>query len=246
MIRLLSSFQSGDKEDKAFKQSLKRLLGFTPGNLSLYYQAFRHSSSRLLKKKNLNSNERLEFLGDAVLDLIIADYLFKLYPYEDEGFLTQLRSRIVNGQVITGLAQKFGLDTYLQSDLSKKEKVKSSAYGDAFEALVGAIYLDKGFEHTRKFLIDRVIKVHVDVRQLQQNDTDFKSRLQVLMQKQHKKFEYRLMGDSFNGREKIYHVQVFIEQQPYASFQHYSKRTAEQKAAQLTLEALEKEGSHSS
>lgn len=238
MIKILSSFNFSDKDDKAFKQGLKQLLGFSPSNLSLYHQAFRHSSVKTIKKKELNSNERLEFLGDAVLGLIIADYLFKIYPYENEGFLTQLRSRMVNGQVITTLAQKFGLDTYLQSDLSKKEKVKSSAYGDAFEALVGAIYLDKGFEVTKKFLIERVIKVHIDLAQLKETDTDFKSQLQVLMQRQRKKFEYRLLSDSHNGREKIYHVQVFIENEPHADFQHYSKRVAEQKAAQLTLERL--------
>jgi ribonuclease-3 len=110
---------------------------------------------------------------------------------------------------------------------------------NAFEALVGAIYLDKGFEVTKKFLIERVIKVHIDLAQLKETDTDFKSQLQVLMQRQRKKFEYRLLSDSHNGREKIYHIQVFIENEPYADFQHYSKRVAEQKAAQLTLERLE-------
>jgi ribonuclease-3 len=240
LIKILSSFNFTDKENKAFRQGLKQLLGFPPKNLALYHQAFRHSSVKTTRQKHLNSNERLEFLGDAVLGLIIADYLFKLYPYEDEGFLTQLRSRIVNGQIITGLAQKFGLDVYLQSDLSKKEKIKSSAYGDAFEAFVGAVYLDKGFEVTRKFLIERVIKIHIDVALLQQNDTDYKSRLQVLMQKQRKKFEYRLLSETHNGREKIYHIQVFIENKPQADFQHYSKRVAEQKAAQLTLEILER------
>ncbi|MBS1637663.1 MAG: ribonuclease III [Bacteroidetes bacterium] len=239
MIKILSSFQFTDKENKAFKQGLKQLLGFSPKNLSLYHQAFRHSSSKNIRQNHLKSNERLEFLGDAVLGVVIADYLFKLYPYEDEGFLTQLRSRIVNGQVITSLAQKFGLDTYLQSDLSKKEKVKSSAYGDAFEALVGAIYLDKGFETTRKFLIERVISIHVDVKKLQAVDTDYKSQLQIMMQRQRRKFEYRLVSEVHNGKEKIYKIQVFIENKPFAEFQHYSKRVAEQKAAQLTLEMLE-------
>ncbi len=238
MIKILSSFQFTGKDNKAFKQGLKRLLGFTPGNLALYHQAFRHSSIKTIRQKEQHSNERLEFLGDAVLGLVVAEHLFKIYPYEDEGFLTQLRSRIVNGQIITGLAQKFGLDTYLQSDLSKKEKIKSSAYGDAFEAFVGAVYLDKGFEVTKKFLVERVIKVHIDIPQLQQTDTDYKSQLQILMQRQKKKFEYRLLSDRHNGREKIYHVQVFIENKPFADFQHYSKRTAEQRAAQLTLEKL--------
>jgi ribonuclease III len=237
LIKILSSFNYS-KDDKAFKKGLRQLLGFAPKNLALYHQAFRHSSVKTLREKHLNSNERLEFLGDAVLGLIIADYLFKIYPYEDEGFLTQLRSRIVNGQIITGLAQKFGLDVYLQSDLSKKEKVKSSAYGDAFEAFVGAVYLDKGFEATKKFIIERVIKIHIDVAELKLNDTDYKSQLQVLMQRQKKKFEYRLLSDSHNGRERIYHIQVFIDNAPRADFQHYSKRVAEQKAAQLTLEQL--------
>ena len=140
------------KDDKLFKQKLKNILGFSPSNLALYKQAFRHSSSSKDISEHQQSNERLEFLGDAILGAIIAEYLFKLFPKKEEGFLTQIRSRIVNGQHLFVLAKKFGLDALLQSRLTKKEKLSSSAYGDVFEALIGAIFLDKGFEKTRLFI----------------------------------------------------------------------------------------------
>lgn len=238
MTKIIPSFVFNSSHEKAFKKSLKLLLGFSPKNLSLYHQAFRHSSIKSVKEKQLNSNERLEFLGDAVVGLVVAEYLFRTHPFQDEGFLTQMRSRIVNRQIMNQLALKFGLENFLQSDLSKNEKIKSAALGDAFEALIGAIYLDKGFEQTKKFIIDRVVKIHIDMASIQQNDTDYKSQLQITTQKDKKKLEYKLLNEKQSGKDKIYHIGVFIDDQPFADFQHYSKKTAEQKAAQLTLEQL--------
>lgn len=222
------------RKDAPFRESLKRLLGFSPYNVALYKQAFRHSSS-----KNVNNNERLEFLGDSVLGTVVSEYLFKLYPFKDEGFLTQLRSRIVNRQSLNNLALKIGLNQYLEVNLTKDEKIKSSAYGDAFEALIGAIFLDKGFNVTKQFIITNIIKLHVDVDELEQNDTDYKTQLQILTQKGHQKLEYRVMEEKYSGKDRLYLVQVFINDSPYVAFQHYSKKHAEQKAAQLTLEQLQ-------
>jgi len=212
---------------------LKVLLGFTPGNISLYKQAFLHSS----KRENVN-NERLEFLGDAVLGTVIAEHLFKLFPYKDEGFLTQLRSKIVNGQNLQSLALKLGIDKYLKVGLKESEKSKSSVYGDAFEALIGAVYLDKGFTVCRNFILKRIVKMHVDIDALMSTDTDFKSRLQIYCQKNKLNLEYRLLSEEQKGKTKVFVVQVFINNKPYVIFENYSKRVAEQKAAQLTLEEL--------
>ncbi len=235
MIKLLSVLKNLPKEDKEFRQKLKNILGFYPDNLALYRQAFRHSSIGN-HNEHLQSNERLEFLGDVILGAIVSEYLFKLYPKKDEGFLTQIRSRIVNGQHLYALSKKFGFDTFLHSNLTKKEKVSSSAYGDVFEAFIGALFMDKGFEVTRKFVLNRIIKIHLDMSQLLQNDTDYKSQFQILMQRKKKRFEYLTLKEERVGKEKLYTIQLTIDGVPYAEFEHKSKKVAEQKVAQLALE----------
>lgn len=232
MLKSLLSF-SKNKSDAQLKKSLKTLLGFTPGNIALYKQAFLHSS----KRENVN-NERLEFLGDAVLGAVIAEHLFKLFPYKDEGFLTQLRSKIVNGQNLQQLAMKLGIDKHLKVGIKENEKSKSSVYGDAFEALIGAVYMDKGFTICRNFILKRIVKMHVDIDELVSTDSDFKSQLQIYCQKNKLSLEYRLLSEEQKGKTKIFVVQVFIDDKPYVIFENYSKRVAEQKAAQLTLEEL--------
>lgn len=234
MLKLLKGFSLKKTSDSELKKSLKNVLGFSPSNIALYKQAFLHSS----KRETVN-NERLEFLGDAVLGAVVAEHLFKLYPYKDEGFLTQLRSKIVNRQSLQQLAIKLGISHYLKTSIKENEKGKSSAYGDAFEALIGAIYMDKGFLVCKKFITQRVIKMHVDVDALANTDSDYKSQLQIYTQKNKLTLEYRLLSEEIKGREKIYVVQVFINNEPYVMFEHYSKRSAEQKAAQLTLEQLD-------
>ena len=238
MIKLLSVFTPLSKEDKEFKQKLRNILGFSPSNLALYKQAFRHSSSKKEITEHIQSNERLEFLGDSILGAVVAEHLFKLFPTRDEGFLTQMRSRIVNGQHLLILARKFGLDVLLQSRLTKKEKVDSSAYGDVFEAFIGAIYLDKGYESTKQFILNNVIRNHLDINELLQNNTDYKTQFQILMQRQKNTFAYTIIKEGVNGREKMYTVELSINGQPQATFEHKSKKVAEQKVAQVVLEQL--------
>lgn len=238
MIKILSALTPLSKQDKEFKQKLKNILGFSPNNVSLYKQAFRHSSSSKEITEHLQSNERLEFLGDAILGAVIAEYLFKLFPKKDEGFLTQMRSRIVNGQNLFMLAKKFGFDVLLNSRLTKKEKVSSSAYGDAFEAFIGAVFMDKGFDITKKFILNRIVKAHLDLNELLENDTDYKSQFQILMQRQKKQFEYAILKEDYQGKEKTYTIQLSIDGVEQGTFEHKSKKVAEQKVAQLVLERL--------
>lgn len=244
MIKLLSVLTPISREDKEFKRKLKNILGFTPNNIALYKQAFRHSSSSNEITEHLQSNERLEFLGDAVLSAVVAEYLFKIFPKKDEGFLTQIRSRIVNGQHLFMLSKKFGFDVLLNSRLTKKEKLSSSAYGDAFEAFIGAVFMDKGFNIAKKFILNRIIKSHLDINDLLQNDTDYKSQFQILMQRQKKQFEYTVIKEEFNGKEKLYSIQLSIDGIEQGIFEHKSKKAAEQKVAQLVLEKLAKETSN--
>lgn len=228
--------------DKVFKYWIKITTGYTPKNIILYQQAFLHSSFAAKKNNHAINNERLEFLGDAILGAVIAEYVFKIYPYKDEGFLTQLRSKIVNGQNLKELSLKFGFDTQLKTNLTKDERLKSSAYGDAFEAFIGAVYLDLGYEKTQRFIVSKIIKFHVDVDELVNTDTDFKSQLQIYCQKNKLLLEYKLISEAKQGANKLFSIHVFINEKPYVKFENFSKRVAEQKAAQLTLEQLQKEG----
>jgi ribonuclease-3 len=240
--KLLSLLNSSTiKSDKDFKNWIKTTTGYSPKNLSLYQQAFFHSSISVKRSGTTVSNERLEFLGDAVLGAIIADFLFKMYPFKDEGFLTQLRSKIVNGQSLKELALKFGFNIFLKASLTRDEKTKSSAYGDAFEAFIGAIYLDLGYNKAKKFVVSKIIKDHVDVDGLVKTNEDYKSQLQIFCQKNKLPLEYKLLSEERIGAHKMYVIQVYINNKAYTRFENYSKRFAEQKAAQLTLEELQKD-----
>jgi ribonuclease-3 len=236
--KLLSLLKQNAKGDKVFKNWIKSTTGYSPDNLGLYQQAFFHSSVSVKRSGTTISNERLEFLGDALLGAIVADYLFLMFPYKNEGFLTQLRSKIVNGQSLKELALKFGFNHFLKASLTKDEKTKSSAYGDAFEAFIGALYLDKGFNKTRKFVISRIIKVHLDVESLVKTNDDYKSQLQIYCQRKKYSLEYKLVAEERQGANKLYTIQVFVNNKPYTRFESHSKRTAEQRAAMLTLEEL--------
>lgn len=229
----LVSFRSAS--DKKLHTSIKNITGLSPKNLQLYKQAFVHSSSTVKKHATLYNNERLEFLGDAILGAIIGEYLFKKYPNKDEGFLTQLRSKIVNRRNLQQLALKFGFDTILKTNLSKKDKMKSSAYGDAFEALIGALYLDLGYERTKKFVVQKIVKLHIDLEELLNSDKDFKSQLQIYCQKNKMDLHYDWVERHDPGQGKIYLVNVVINGKTYPGSEHYSKRAAEQRAAELAL-----------
>lgn len=232
---IIPLFKSKTPSDKQFISSIKNILGITPKNISIYKQAFIHSSKSSKNSVANYNNERLEFLGDAVLGSIVGDYLFKKFPNKDEGFLTQLRSKIVNRQHLHNLAIKFGIDSLLLANLTKEDKIKTSAYGDAFEALIGAIYLDRGYEVTRKFVVSSILKYHVDVELLMNTETDFKSQLQIYCQKNKKELVYKVIAEEQKGAKKYFKVQILIDDKEYETFEHFSKKIAEQKAAELTF-----------
>lgn len=238
MLKTIQKLRFKGREKK-LADSLYLILGFYPKNILLYQQALRHSSvSKEIKHGIRDSNERLEYLGDAILGSIIAEYLFQLYPFKGEGFLTQMRSRIVNRAQLNHLALKLGLNKLIKADLRGTRA--GSMNGDAFEALIGAIYLDKGYKKTRKFVLDRILKIHLDIQKIEQTDTDFKSRLINICQKEKKKVVFHLLEEIGKGIGKEFVIQVEIEGKPIVKFQHTSKRRAEQLAAELALEKLEK------
>ena len=169
--------------NKAIYNSIKNIFGFYPGNVFLYKLALRHKSATKKKVNGLRiNNERLEYLGDAVLSAIVADFLFKKYPYETEGFLTDMRSKIVSRASLNKLSLKLGLNSHIMSG-GAQGKHSRSAGGDAFEAFVGAMYIDKGYAFTNKILIKRIICVHFDMDQLEKTEVNYKSKIVEWSQK---------------------------------------------------------------
>jgi ribonuclease III len=227
--------------DKKLFLSIKNIFGFYPGNIFLYKLAFRHKSAARETIKGLKvSNERLEYLGDAVLGSAVADFLFKKFPYKDEGFLTEMRSKIVNRGQLNRLSKKLGLDKFLESENDSKTYCKS-INGDAFEAFIGALYLDKGYNYTKKIIINRIINVHLDIDDLQTRQTNFKSKLIEWSQKEKKEIEFKVVDEIGEGYKKQYLVQVFINNKALGKAQDYSIKGAEQIAAEKTFKMISKE-----
>ena len=239
-LSLLSPFTVFFSSDKKLIHSVKNIFGFYPGNIFLYKLAFRHKSAA---KEIINglkmSNERLEYLGDAVLSSIVADYLFRKFPYKEEGFLTEMRARIVSRSQLNKLAKKLGIDNLIKSELYSN--YSKSLCGDAFEAFVGALYIDKGYNYTRRVLLKRVIEVHFDIDKLENEDTNFKSQLIEWSQKEKIPIEFKVIDEIGNGYGKQYLVELQIENKVYANGRDYSIKGAEQIAAGKTLEKLDSE-----
>jgi ribonuclease-3 len=218
--------------EKKLAQSIKNLFGFYPKNISLFQQALTHSSAA----KETKSNERLEFLGDSILSTIVAEYLFSILPNKDEGILTQVRSRMVSRSQLNKLAVKLGVDKILHTDI--KGSISFTLYGDAFEALVGAIYLDQGFVETKKIILT-IFKRHLEIQTIINEDTDYKSRLINLCQKNKTTLQFVLISENMDGVKKMYHIGIEVNGEIIAEAQNASKRVAEQLAAHAALEKLE-------
>ena len=241
-MALSSLFSHLDPDSQALSDYIRNIFGFRPNNIELYKLAFTHKSksTETLGTYHL-SNERLEYLGDAVLSLSVADYLFHTFPTQAEGFLTEMRSRIVSRASLNRLSQKLGFNSFIRRvDEAQNELSFKSVGGNTFEAVMGAIYLDKGFEFTKDVIIKRIILVHIDLDAVQQTETNFKSKLLQWVQKRKKRLEYRLLDESGEDHQKTFHVQVFIDDKPYAEAYFRSIRGAEQIAAEKTLNMLTK------
>lgn len=226
--------------NKKYVKTLKNLLGFVPGNISLYRLAFRHKSvAQEVKPGIRSSNERLEFLGDAVLGSVVADILFKLYPFKDEGFLTELRSKIVSRVNLNQLARKLGFDQLIQYDNRMVGSTRQSSFlGDAFEALIGAIYLDKGYDFTKEFLANRIIKAHIDIHTLEQTETNFKSKLIEWCQRHGKDISFDLSSNQEGESIKLFTMQASVDGEIMGIGKEFNKKLAEKLAAEKACDSL--------
>ncbi|MDA9563757.1 ribonuclease III [Flavobacteriales bacterium] len=214
--------------------SLQKLVGYTHGNKSFYELAFTHKSSldRLEREIPGKSNERLEYLGDAILDAVVADFLFNAFPHEDEGFLTQVRSKFVSRVHLAQVAKEVGLDQFVRTNLGPTDKT-SSIYGNAFEALVGAVYLDKGYVYAAEFIKSTMLSMN-QVSAVLATNLDFKSKLLELGQREGHEIKYKTELNT----KGLFTSIVSVNQKPIATAEASNKKQAEQKASKIALEEV--------
>jgi ribonuclease-3 len=226
-------------DKREFSSRLNKILGFKPGNLELYEIAFIHRSATftLSNGKKVN-NERLEYLGDAVLDAILSDYLFEKFPDANEGFLTKIRSRIVNREVLNHLAVSMGINKILVSRVNSSHLTKN-LYGDAFEALIGSVFLDRGFRKTKKLFIKNVLNKYLDLDLIVKTDTDYKSLVFEWVQKNKSNliFTYNEEYD-FILKKSVFSTILFIDKQEFGEGHGSSKKEAEQEASSQAWKRL--------
>ncbi len=229
-------------KDEAFFVELKKLLGFSPKNLQYYNKAFIHRSVKKIDKTSglIINYERLEFLGDAMLSAVIASYLFQEVPTGDEGYLTQMRSKVVSREHLNELGRDLNLIRFVKSNISKS-KFGENIHGNIFEALIGAIYLDKGYNYCKKFIHKRVIKPYVDVPKLEGKITSYKSLFIEWCQKQKKDFVFDVYEDTGNDPVKHFSVKLLLDGKVVAKGRATSKKKAEEKASKRAYFVFQRE-----
>lgn len=220
-----------NKEDEDFIFALKKILGFKPHHINHYKEAFTHSSLKIINEKGFSFNyERLEFLGDAILGAVIANYLFEKLPKGDEGHLTQMRSKIVSREHLNELGKDLGLLNFVKSNIPN-QNFGDNIHGNLFEAIIGAIHRDKGYNFTQKFIFNNVIEPYVDIERLEGKITSYKSVLIEWGQKKKKKIKYTVYEDTGNDILKHFSVKLFLDNELISKGRATSKKKAEEIAS---------------
>lgn len=228
-------FFSGKYTGSSFKKELKNILGFKPGNISLYQTALTHRSIRENADEN---NERLEYLGDAILSALVADYLFKRYPYKEEGFLTEMRSKMVNRQQLNEIAVRMGLKKVtLYNKMDGALKV-SQIFGNTLEALVGAIYLDHGYKKTTKWVLECIILPHMFMDDLENLEINHKNKLYGWANKNGKVLEFETINEKLENGRRLFTVAAVVDGKSIAEGKAFNKKDASQIAAQVAVDKL--------
>ncbi|THH40739.1 ribonuclease III [Neolewinella litorea] len=218
---------------------MRRLLGFTPAYLNIFKLAFSHKSSNDNNRHQPyggQNNERLEFLGDAVLGTIVAEYLYKKYPTADEGFLTKMRSKIVKRKSLNTIGYDMGLDELLST--YNNTRIARSMLGNAVEALVGAVYVEQGYVGTTHFVVQRMLRDYVDIDTLETYDDNYKSQLLEHCQKNGQKVDYEILKRFKQDKRDRFRVAVTINGQRMAVGEDFNKKSAEQLASRRALKDL--------
>lgn len=226
------------RKDKESYLCFYKILGFYPRNIEIYQQALLHKSSSVKAKGRLLNNERLEFLGDAILDAVVADIVYKRFEGKREGFLTNTRSKIVQRETLNQIAVKIGLDKLIKYT-TRQSSHNSYMCGNAFEALVGAIYLDRGYATCKFFMEERIIKSYLNLEKLSRKEVNFKSKLIEWGQKNKFLIEFNLLEQTVDEQQNpVFETQVVVEQIPAGQGKGYSKKESQQEAAHETLNKI--------
>ncbi len=241
MLRTLLSgiYYSYFHSQKTVYRKIVKIAGFYPAKFSCYLQALRHHSvSTAIHQSGMrDSNERLEYLGDSVLNTVIAEMLFSRFPFKDEGFMTEMRSKIVSRESLNDLAQKIGLNEIVLYDRrAVGQNLKGSIFGNALEAFIGAVFLDRGFYGARNFIKHKLL-THIDVDKLEFTEKNFKGKLIEWTQKNNRTIDFE-SDEEISRKQKIYKVRVKIDGEEYGAAEHLSKKKAEQLASEKTCEKL--------
>jgi ribonuclease-3 len=227
------------KKDKRLASSIKIMLGSRPFNLSLYKLSLTPAGLGEETTKGFRiSNERLEFLGDAILGSVVAEYLFLKYPYRDEGFLTETRSKLVNRESLNQTGIKIGLKKILEMEIGERSFTgNKSLFGDILEAFIGAVYMDKGYVFTKSFILNRIL-LHMDLDDMIATTTNYKSKIIEWSQKFNKQIEYQVLTINGNQRFKEFVVALQVENEQIAQGKGSTKKKAEQEASKNACEIL--------
>lgn len=234
-MSFLTAFFEFDKKKKEFKRQLSNVIGFVPDDLSLYKTALSHRSVREGADEN---NERLEFLGDAVLSSVIAHYLFRKYPYKGEGFLTEMRSKMVNRHKLNEIALKMGLKKITFYNKFDNALKISQIFGNTLEALIGAVYLDKGYKKTQKWVLECIIHPYLYTDDLESIEINIKNKLYGWANKNGKQLEFETLEEKFENGRRLFTIGATVDGELVSQAKGYNKKEASQIAAQMAVEKL--------
>jgi len=223
------------KVERLYLRQVCNVLGFTPGKMNLYNTALSHRS---VKEGADENNERLEYLGDAILSGIVADYLFKRYPYKGEGYLTEMRSKMVNRQTLNEIAIRMGLKKITHYNKSDSSLKISQIFGNTLEALVGAIYLDKGYDKTKSWIFERIIIPHMFMEDLELLEINHKNKLYGWANKNGKALEFETLDEKIEKGRRLFRVGAVVDGELIAEGKAYNKKDASQIAAQIAVDKL--------
>jgi ribonuclease-3 len=235
-VRRFASIISGFfTPSKPLAMQLESLLGFRPKYLPYYQLALSHRSQSETVAEN---NERLEYLGDAILGAIVAEYLFKKYPSQPEGFMTEMRSRMVRRESLNAVAMQMGLNKLVQFNQADRALGRSHIFGNALEALVGAVYLDVGYAKTRQFVLNQMVKSYMDIDLIEVTDTNHKNKFLSWAQRSGKKVEYVTVSEKMEGARKVFTIAVMLDEVQLVTGTGYTKKEASQDASLKAMKAL--------
>ena len=231
LYQLIFSFRKSE-----FEKSVYMLIGYRSTKMVLFHTAFNHRS---LKENPSENNERMEFLGDAIISSVVAEYLFKKYPYKGEGFLTEMRSKMVNRQHLNHIAIQMGLKKMTRFNKLDGGLKSSQIFGNTLEALVGAIYLDRQYDFTKKWIIEKMIQPYLFMDELEQIDINIKNKIIGWALKQGKQIDFVLADEQLEGRRRLFTINIVIDGEVVTSQKGFTKKDASQIAAQKAIEILQ-------